>query len=131
MLKVQSLFFQIGEIGSHFPEHGNFFPRRQRRSAGPVLAAALLGKREMRKKAAFREERGLLARLKGFEPPTCRLGGGRSIQLSYKRRCFCYCTLPACPCQCEKGRKVGGRLLQSAKRRTIIIRLEQKYLYGA
>lgn len=26
MLKVQSLFFQIGEIGSHFPEHGNFFP---------------------------------------------------------------------------------------------------------
>ena len=28
---------------------------------------------------------GFLARLKGFEPPTCRLGGGRSILLSYKR----------------------------------------------
>jgi hypothetical protein len=26
-----------------------------------------------------------MARLGGFEPPTCRLGGGCSIQLSYKR----------------------------------------------
>ena len=25
----------------------------------------------------------LLAPTRGFEPPTCRLGGGRSIQLSY------------------------------------------------
>ena len=26
-----------------------------------------------------------VARLRGFEPPTSRLGGGRSIQLSYRR----------------------------------------------
>ncbi len=28
-----------------------------------------------------------MARLRGFEPPTYRLGGGRSILLSYRRIC--------------------------------------------
>ena len=31
------------------------------------------------------QRRGMLARLAGFEPTACRLGGGRSILLSYRR----------------------------------------------
>ena len=34
---------------------------------------------------------GVLAPTRGFEPPTYRLGGGRSILLSYVGLCKCYC----------------------------------------
>ncbi len=41
-----------------------------------------------------------LARLKEFESPTFRLGGGRSILLSYKRICVMYYSEEKCFCQC-------------------------------
>ena len=41
----------------------------------------------------------LLALLKGFEPSTCRLGGGRSILLSYSNKRLIYFTTARRLCQ--------------------------------
>ena len=57
------------------PRHPNIIKVR-----GHLPARAAQKRRSKRHNAC-----SALARLRGFEPPTYRLGGGRSILLSYRR----------------------------------------------
>ena len=51
------------------------------------IMAALTNGKNRRKPSFHRAFDGFLASLRGFEPPAYRLGGGRSIQLSYSGIC--------------------------------------------
>ena len=76
-----------------------------------------------------------LARLKGFEPPTCRLGGGCSIQLSYKRM-LKYCNEKLFRCQVHflpQGAYTDGNVPQRGgermKESEVILDLEDLLFY--
>lgn len=80
-------------------------PRAARENGAPTAIAGM-GKHERRRQPFVS---GALAHLAGFEPTACRLGGGRSILLSYK--CMCgnvhYTVFPRA-CQ-AKAHEIGAR----------------------
>lgn len=80
-------------------------PRAARENGARTVIAGM-GKHERRRQPFVS---GALAHLAGFEPTACRLGGGRSILLSYK--CMCgnvhYTVFPRA-CQ-AKAHEIGAR----------------------